>query len=87
MSDQCHKNHTLYIYTIDLSIARPKWRLDGPALSGHLLYSLVTVCGIFAGMKYLKKHTKGLFFLKYVHYMYIDRTYVLRLKTFRKTTT
>ena len=27
--------------TIDLSTARPKWRLDGPALSGHLLYSLV----------------------------------------------
>ena len=26
---------------IDLSTARPKWRLDGPALSGHLLYSLV----------------------------------------------
>jgi len=27
--------------TNDLSTARPKWRLDGPALSGHLLYSLV----------------------------------------------
>jgi len=26
---------------IDLSTARPKWRLDGPALSGHLLHSLV----------------------------------------------
>jgi len=26
---------------IDLTTARPKWRLDGPALSGHLLYSLV----------------------------------------------
>jgi len=26
---------------IDLSTARPKWRLDGPALSVHLLYSLV----------------------------------------------
>ena len=26
---------------IDLSTARPKWRLDGPGLSGHLLYSLV----------------------------------------------
>jgi len=26
---------------IDLSTARPKWRLDGLALSGHLLYSLV----------------------------------------------
>jgi len=26
---------------IDLSTARPKWRLDGPALSGHLLYSPV----------------------------------------------
>ena len=26
---------------IDLSTARPKWRLDGPALLGHLLYSLV----------------------------------------------
>ena len=78
------KNNTLYISTIDLSTARPKWRLGGPALSGHLLYSLVTVCGIFAGTKYLIKHTKGLFFFKYVHYMYIDRTYVLRLKRFRK---
>jgi len=29
------------IERIDLSTARPKWRLDGPALSGHLLYSLV----------------------------------------------
>jgi len=27
--------------SIDLSTARPKWRLDGPGLSGHLLYSLV----------------------------------------------
>jgi len=27
--------------TNDLSTTRPKWRLDGPALSGHLLYSLV----------------------------------------------
>jgi len=27
--------------TIDLSTARPKWRLDGPALSGHLLYLFV----------------------------------------------
>jgi len=26
---------------IDLSTTHPKWRLDGPALSGHLLYSLV----------------------------------------------
>jgi len=26
---------------IDLSTARPKWRLDGPTLSGYLLYSLV----------------------------------------------
>jgi len=26
---------------IDLSTARPKWRIDGPVLSGHLLYSLV----------------------------------------------
>ena len=26
---------------IDLLTAHPKWRLDGPALSGHLLYSLV----------------------------------------------
>ena len=26
---------------IDLWTARPKWRPDGPALSGHLLYSLV----------------------------------------------
>jgi len=25
----------------DLSTARPKWRLDGPTLSDHLLYSLV----------------------------------------------
>jgi len=25
----------------DLSTARPKWRLDGPSLSGHLLYPLV----------------------------------------------
>ena len=25
----------------DLSTARPKWRLDGPDLSDHLLYSLV----------------------------------------------
>ena len=28
-------------YLFDLSTARPKWRLDGPVLSGHLLYSLV----------------------------------------------
>ena len=28
-------------YSIDLSTARPKWPHDGPALSGHLLYSLV----------------------------------------------
>jgi len=28
-------------WTIDLTTAHPKWRLDGPALSGHLLYSLV----------------------------------------------
>ena len=27
--------------TTNLSTARPKWRLDGPALSGHLLHSLV----------------------------------------------
>jgi len=26
---------------IDLSTARPKWRVDGPALSGNLLYSFV----------------------------------------------
>ena len=26
---------------IELSTARPKWRLDGPALLGNLLYSLV----------------------------------------------
>jgi len=26
---------------IDLSTARPKWRHDGPALLGYLLYSLV----------------------------------------------
>jgi len=32
-----------YVYgSINLPIDRyPKWRLDGPALSGHLLYSLV----------------------------------------------
>jgi len=29
------------VHVIDLSTARPKWRLDGPALSGHLLYLLV----------------------------------------------
>ena len=29
------------VVSIDLSTARPKWRFDGPALSGHLLYSLV----------------------------------------------
>jgi len=28
-------------YRIDLSTDRPKWRLDEPALSGLLLYSLV----------------------------------------------
>jgi len=27
--------------TTDLSTARPKWRLDGPDLSGNLLYLLV----------------------------------------------
>ena len=32
----------LLIRTVDLSTARPKWRLDGPALSGHLLYLLVS---------------------------------------------
>jgi len=26
----------------NLSTTRPEWRLDGPALSGHLLYSLVS---------------------------------------------
>jgi len=31
----------LLTLSIDLSTARLKWRLDGPALSGHLLYSLV----------------------------------------------
>ena len=31
----------IYFTRINLSTARPKWRLDGPALSGHLLYSLV----------------------------------------------
>ena len=30
-----------YLCTINLSTACPKWRLDGPALSGHLLYSLI----------------------------------------------
>jgi len=30
-----------WMTTIDLSTARPKWRLDGPALLGHLMYSLV----------------------------------------------
>ena len=29
------------VFKIDLSTARPKWRFDGPALSGHQLYSLV----------------------------------------------
>ena len=33
--DSCH------VTISDLSTARPKWRLDGPAFSGHLLYSLV----------------------------------------------
>ena len=33
--------NNLEVWPIDLSTARPKWRLDGPALSGHLLYSLV----------------------------------------------
>jgi len=35
--------HGVYVILqqINLSTARPKWRLDGPALSGHLLYSLV----------------------------------------------
>jgi len=32
---------SMFVVSIDLSTARPKWRLDGPALSGHLLYSLV----------------------------------------------
>jgi len=27
--------------SVNLSTARPKWRFDGPALSGRLLYSLV----------------------------------------------
>jgi len=31
----------LYRPIFDLSTAGPKWRLDGPALSGYLLYSLV----------------------------------------------
>jgi len=38
------KGHTIVMHVfkeIDLSTARPKWRLDGPALSVHLLYSLV----------------------------------------------
>jgi len=38
-------NHISYMYkstsAIDLSTACTKWRFDGPALSGHLLYSLV----------------------------------------------
>ena len=43
---RCLKNVSFYfamaqLYIIDLSTALPKWRLDGPALLGHLLYSLV----------------------------------------------
>jgi len=30
-----------FTVSIDLSTARPKWRLDGPALSDHLLYAPV----------------------------------------------
>ena len=37
-----HRIVLVYVkHQIDLSTARPKWRLDGPALSGRLLYSLV----------------------------------------------
>jgi len=32
---------TLHVSIINLSTARQKWRLDGLALSDHLLYSLV----------------------------------------------
>jgi len=39
--NSCEYDHIKRKMTIDLSTARPKWRLDGPALSGHLLYSLV----------------------------------------------
>ena len=35
------QNKSLNNIGIDLSTARPKWRLDGLALSGLLLYSLV----------------------------------------------
>jgi len=34
------KDHSVD-FIIDLSTARPKWRLDEPGLSGHSLYSLV----------------------------------------------
>jgi len=32
---------SVLVSSLDLSIAHPKWRLDGPALTGHLVYSLV----------------------------------------------
>ena len=35
------KAKILGMYALDLSTARPKWRLDAQDLSGHLLYSLV----------------------------------------------
>jgi len=38
---KCQRWQQGNIIAINLSTARPKWRLDGPALSGHLLYSLV----------------------------------------------
>jgi len=37
------KAKILGMYPIDLSTARPKWLLDAPALSGHLL-TLCTLC-------------------------------------------
>ena len=33
-------NKSCVTNVIDISTARPKWRLDGSALSGHLLHSL-----------------------------------------------
>jgi len=38
---QCPLSSLLATQTSDLSTARPKWRLDRTALSGHLLYLFV----------------------------------------------
>jgi len=38
----------LNMHIIDLSTARPKWRIDGPALSGHLLYLLYFIPLLFS---------------------------------------